>query len=271
MRIEVLGPDVLGFGGKADVLGRCLTARLPVPPGVVLDESAATAVAHGDRATTAALLSAVGALAGPFAVRSSAAAEDGAEASFAGQLETVLGVALPAVPTAIAEVLASGRTAAVAAYRGRRGIGGLGATNVLVQQLVPAVAAGVLFTRDPLGGVDGPVVEASWGFGTSVVEGLVVPDRITRSRYEPGDKDVERVLEDGRVVERPVPHDRRYQPCLALRSVAELFRLAEHCDRLLPSGHGLDLEWVLDADGVVWLLQARPVTAVLVQGERVGT
>lgn len=269
MRVEALGARMAGFGGKADVLGRCIAAHLPVPPGVALDEEAAAVIRDGDPRVTAVLMSEVEGLDGPFAVRSSAAAEDGLGASFAGQLETVLGVPAPELPAAIGRVLESGHAVSVAAYRARRGIGGLGGTNVLVQQLVPAIAAGVLFTRDPLGRTDGPVVEAAWGLGTSVVEGLVVPDRITRSRYEPGDKDVERVLDGATVVERPVPIDRRDQPCLGLRAVATLFRLAEDCDRVLPSANGLDLEWAQDPDGTIWLLQARPITVPLAQSDRI--
>ena len=117
---------------------------------------------------------------GPVAVRSSATAEDGIFASFAGQQETILGVTGEnAVVDAIGRCWASLESARAQLYRQRQGLTDSGlAMGVVVQRLVPAEVSGVLFTRDPNDPDDRRMlVEASWGLGESIVSGRVSPDR----------------------------------------------------------------------------------------------
>src|SRR5207245_2865759 len=117
---------------------------------------------------------------GPVAVRSSAIAEDGAVTSFAGQQETILGVSGDSeVLDAVSRCWVSLDSERAIAYRKRQGVTEDSlAMAVVVQRLVAAEVAGVLFTRDPLD-VEGSrmLVEASWGLGESVVSGRVTPDR----------------------------------------------------------------------------------------------
>ena len=117
---------------------------------------------------------------GPVAVRSSATGEDGAVTSFAGQQETILGVeGDDALHQAIERCWASLDGERAVAYRKQQGVRDDDlAMAVVVQRLVPAEVAGVLFTRDPLDVTDRQMlVEASWGLGESVVSGKVTPDR----------------------------------------------------------------------------------------------
>jgi pyruvate,water dikinase len=167
------------LGTKAASLARLAGAGFPVPPGVVVVTAAAAA--DWDQAY-ARLRSAAGELGGPerrFAVRSSASAEDLAGASFAGQYETVLDVRLDQLPNAVRQVVDSAATARVAAYRQAHpqaapaNSSGSGAgMAVLVQVMVPADAAGVAFTANPLtGDRDEVVITAVRGLGERLVAG----------------------------------------------------------------------------------------------------
>jgi rifampicin phosphotransferase len=118
----------------------------------------------------------------PVAVRSSATAEDLADASFAGQQDTYLNVVgRPAVLNAVKRCFGSLWTERAIAYRARQGIEPERVSlAVVVQQMVFAEAAGVAFTANPVSG-DGNeiVIDATWGLGEALVGGLVTPDRLT--------------------------------------------------------------------------------------------
>ncbi|HZD23894.1 MAG TPA: PEP/pyruvate-binding domain-containing protein, partial [Acidimicrobiia bacterium] len=160
--------DVTAYGGKAANLSAASRAGLPVPEGFALSwedvNAIATAVPKADGALTADLgdLGDV-----PLAVRSSAVGEDSRAASFAGQHLTVLNVVGDdAVWSAIGRVWQSGREEAALVYRQRMGITDDPRIGVVVQQLVAAEVAGVLFTCDPVSGTgERWVIEASWGLG----------------------------------------------------------------------------------------------------------
>ena len=116
---------------------------------------------------------------GPVAVRSSATAEDLPEASFAGQQETYLNIEGAAnVVQAVRRCWSSLWTARALSYRVRAGIApGDVALAVVVQKLIPADSAGVLFTADPVSGHRGRmVIDGAWGLGEAVVGGVVSPD-----------------------------------------------------------------------------------------------
>ena len=169
--------------------------------------------------------------------------------SFAGQQETFLGVqGDDDVCTAVGRCWASLDTERAVAYRRHQGVSDDGlAMAVVVQRLVPAEVAGVLFTRDPLD-AEGRrmLVEASWGLGESVVSGRVTPDRFHI------DRDTGAVLErhiNSKTTEttaegtRPVAAEKQNQPCLndaQLAGLAELGRQVETVLRRRPrSGMGL--------------------------------
>jgi pyruvate,water dikinase len=259
--------DERTFGGKAVQLGAAVRAGLPVPDGFALAAELVEAVAQGDRAARTALDALGERLAGPLAVRSSAVGEDSAAASFAGQHATVLNVhGLAATAEAVARVWRSAWSESALAYRRRVGAAGPVRMGVVVQRLVAADVAGVLFTRNPITGADELVIEASWGLGEAVVQGIVVPDlyRVARSgqvvERRPGTKKVavRRLAEGGTGTELVEP-ERVRQLCLSDAHLLALSEVALRCDEVFgPGPH--DVEWAVSA-GAPYLLQRRPVAA----------
>jgi pyruvate,water dikinase len=161
--------DPAATGRKAASLARLLAAGFDVPDGFVLTTGATAAVVADGRIVEAvgeAIRAALAVMCDvPLAVRSSGVAEDLADASFAGQYETVLGVKGPQeVGRAIMTCLASASSPGVAAYRSglatKGGEGESRAFAIIVQRLVPADGAGVAFTADPVTG-DRDVVRIS--------------------------------------------------------------------------------------------------------------
>ena len=153
------------------------------------------------------------------AVRSSATAEDLEGASFAGQQDTYLNIrGVDAVLDAVRRCWASLWTARAMAYRARQGIDPAEVSlAVVVQELVDAAAAGVMFTADPsTGRRDIVLISAAWGLGEAVVGGLVntdqltlAGDRLTVTDRQIADKAVQTVRTDDGTAEVEVPDDRR--------------------------------------------------------------
>jgi pyruvate,water dikinase len=158
-------------GAKAETLGRLLRARVPVPDGFVVPDALATA---GWEPEVAPALRRVGGR--MFAVRSSAVGEDGARASFAGQLHTTLGLSTTdQVIEAVRRSAGSHTSREAAAYMIRTGSALAPQVPVIVQRMLQPDAAGVLFTRHPVTGDDQVVVEAVRGLGDRLAEGSVTP------------------------------------------------------------------------------------------------
>ena len=262
--------DRARFGGKAVSLGHTLRAGLPVPPGAALASELVDRIAAGDGAALRTVLDSPHVPRGArLAVRSSAVGEDGADASFAGQHATKLNVTMTSLAEAVHAVWASARSESAIAYRLRRRLPGAPKMGVVVQLLVEPTSAGVLFTRNPMTGADERVIEAAWGLGEAVVNGVVVPDRwrIARSRAVlesvTGHKDIKVWYGDGEgTMEVDVEPQLHAVPCLEGPQLDSLLDLAEACERV--SGRALDLEWALTADngGTIYLLQSRPITTL---------
>ncbi|WP_293856018.1 PEP/pyruvate-binding domain-containing protein [uncultured Alsobacter sp.] len=258
--------DVSVFGGKAVQLGTALRADLPVPDGHAIAAPAVEAIVRGDRSLEDRFLQVACAMDGPVAVRSSAIGEDSAEASFAGQHATKLAVrGAEAALAALREVWESGRTESALAYRRRIGAGEEPQVAVVLQRLVPADVSGVLFTCDPVTGADEIVIEAGWGLGEGVVQGLVVPDRFRMSldgqvkERTPGMKPTAvRMAEDGGTTTETLPAPLARRLCLGYPELRKLHALAMRCDAVYGAGPH-DIEWAIQ-DGTLFLLQRRPVT-----------
>ena len=224
-------------GGKAASLEAARTAGMSVPPFFVLEPAEASSP---DRQTLIAALDELGP--GAMAVRSSAIAEDG-EASFAGQLESVIGVeGVDAVLHAIGEVGSSATTGRAKTY-GDRLASSPGSVAVIVQRLVDSEWAGVAFCRDPLTFQPEIVIESVRGQGGALVGGTVTPARCSLHPE---------------TLEFLVPPDHELSPPPAdvLRAVAALARQAETI-----FGKAQDIEWASDGREL-WLLQSRPMTAL---------
>ncbi len=265
---QIRPDDVETVGGKGLSLGLMATAGLPVPPGFCVTSEAfrrwrgqALTNHHELGQQIQSAYRELGA--GLVAVRSSATAEDGAVTSFAGQQETFLGVSgESAVCDAVGRCWESLDSERATAYRRHQGVGDAGvAMAVVVQRLVAAEVAGVLFTRDPMDpDGDRMLIEASWGLGESVVSGRVTPDRFAVDR------------QTGRVIDRhvsvktvqvtaagtcPVPADKQAVACLDDNQLLQLAELGRRVEAFYGSAR--DVEWAW-ADGRFWLLQARPIT-----------
>ncbi|MFI0980211.1 PEP/pyruvate-binding domain-containing protein [Streptomyces sp. NPDC021093] len=202
------------------------------------------------------------------AVRSSATAEDLPGLSFAGQQDTYLNVqGTEAVLAAVRNCWASLWTGRALHYRARNHIPHQDVRlAVVVQELVDADAAGVLFTVDPTTGrTDRLLINAAWGLGEAVVSGLVTPDTVLVDRASGAvveervaDKTVMTVrTEEGGTHEAPVPQDRRRTAVLSAAEAARLARHGQDAEDLY--GDPRDIEWAR-RDGTFYILQARPIT-----------
>jgi rifampicin phosphotransferase len=222
--------------------------------------------------TAAAIAGAYASLGGdvPVAVRSSATVEDLPGMSAAGQHDTYLNVRdEAAVLDAVKRCWASLWSARAIGYRARRGVEpGEVSIAVVVQQLVPAEAAGVMFTIDPLDGAhDKVVVSANWGLGESVVAGDVTPDVAVVDRasgmlvsYQVGSKETMTVADGTATHETGTPADLRSAAVLSPGEAGELARIGLAIEKLYDQP--MDIEWALAA-GELFMLQARPVTSAV--------
>jgi pyruvate,water dikinase len=257
--------DESRFGAKATGLGEAARVGLPIPPGIALSGVIVDAVAAGTESAIEEVMAAARPLRGPLAVRSSAADEDGADASFAGQHLTLLNVpSVDDLSAAIREIWWSANSDSAITYRQRVGLFARPSVGVVVQSLLDPDVAGVMFTQNPVTGADERMIEASWGLGEVVVAGRVIPDsfRIDRSggvlERTPGlKKIVIRASTDGGTVEEKVASPRVEQLCLDDDQLAQLSTLAEKCDEAY--GRARDIEWAF-AGGQLYLLQCRAVT-----------
>ncbi|MBI4260411.1 MAG: PEP/pyruvate-binding domain-containing protein, partial [Actinobacteria bacterium] len=273
--IDGSGARIAEVGGKAASLDRLVAMGFPVPPAVVLSASAyhefvalsglegylrglaledpeglgdagavddafASVGVPGEleasiRRATAGLLER-----GPVAVRSSATAEDLASASFAGQYRTLLDVGSEeAVLDAVRACWASLWSPSARAYRRRAGVDDEGlAMGVIVQTMVPAEWAGVLFTRDPGGDPELARVEAVRGLGEQLVSGRVTPEDF--------------LVERATLAVRASDEVGVVPPFLE-----DLLRLGVRIERRFGSPQ--DIEWAF-ADGELWVVQTRPIT-----------
>jgi len=238
-------------GGKGYALARLRQAGFPVPPGFVVT-AAALDENEGEMlpSLAAAICDAYRALGkGAVAVRSSALAEDGDAASFAGQYETFLNVAgCDALLTAVRRCWVSLRNERGLAYRRHLGRDeSVPAMAVVVQRMVPAAQSGVAFTLDPVSGQgDVVIVEAVAGTGESLVSGQVAPDRYIVRREDAPLEIAGGLLDEER-----------------LSAVVNLARQVEAW-----AAQPQDVEWALDEAGQVYLLQARPITVVPTRNRR---
>ena len=205
----------------------------------------------------------------PVAVRSSGVAEDLAGASFAGQYDTYLWViGLDQVVEHVRRCWAGLFGAAALTYHpdadapySETGMA------VVVQQMVEARSAGVMFTLDPVTGDRSKIViESTWGLGEAVVSGEVTPDRfridkVTLEIIERAiaTKHQEIRFEIGSGVQmRPVAEELQTESSLEDDTLGELASLGKRIER--HRGMPMDIEWAVDAHGRVHLLQGRPET-----------
>ncbi|GGY01335.1 phosphoenolpyruvate synthase [Streptomyces djakartensis] len=274
---SVIGLDVFEEFSRGSELAECLQSLRaaegrPDRAGEVAAEIATLidAAPLGERVIEAIAEAYRQAGGGLVAVRSSGAEEDGAEHSFAGQFDSFLNVSgLQQVAAHVRRCWASGFSERSLRYRAQRGLPpGTGGVAVIVQRMVPAERSGVLFTADPVTGrTDRHVISAVHGLGEGLVSGAVDADTVVldAATGEPlstviGDKQ-ERYDAGGRpgCEVSPVADEDREALSLTADDLALLHaagvRATEHY------GAPQDIEWAI-AEGTLWILQSRPVTAL---------
>ena len=286
------------LGGKAFALARLNAAELPIPEwfavtpeafarSITAEQQEALASGQFERVrdaladlepaadVAAEIIQAVKALASEqgsrFAIRSSAADEDGAESSFAGQLASYLFVDAESVVRRVADVWRSGFTARIFEYRRQRGMSPAptGAPAVLVQRMIDAEASGVAFSADPVSGRRGlAVVSAVRGIGTSLVGGeadadVYQVDRMGHIEQQTiAHKEIRHGF-DGEAEEgvsaQTVPPDEMDRPALSEDQATAVAALARRA--ATEFGQPQDIEWAIGGD-TLYLLQSRPITTL---------
>ncbi|HSB65129.1 MAG TPA: PEP/pyruvate-binding domain-containing protein [Anaerolineales bacterium] len=203
------------------------------------------------------------------AVRSSATAEDLPDASFAGQQETYLNIhGEDALLDSVRKCWASLWTARAISYRLHQGIpSDSAALSVIVQELVPADAAGILFTANPISGKRNElVINAAWGLGEAVVSGAVTPDTVIIDKSTGhvlhsniAEKQVMTVGVETGTEEQPVPDPLKNKAVLTDAQATSLSHFGTQIEQIY--GMPMDIEWAL-AQGQFAILQARPITTI---------
>jgi phosphoenolpyruvate synthase/pyruvate phosphate dikinase len=268
---EPRAADAALTGGKAANLSR-LAAGFDVPPGFVLAVPG-TELDRSARATVALAYRRLAVLTGAdepaVAVRSSAIDEDGLDASFAGQHDTFLNVSgADQLWWAISRCVASFGADRALAYRRDAGLPAAPErVAVLVQWLVPADAAGVVFSAHPVTGArDAVVVNASFGLGESVVSGSVTPDALVVGRddlavreHAVADKRRMTVPVPGGTREVPVPGRLARMPAIDAAQARAAAALALELEREMGWPVDLEVAW---AGADLFLLQCRPITTL---------
>ena len=234
--------------------------RIPISNELITDIQTKLGFIYGESGWTAK----------KFAVRSSGECEDGAQLSTAGQMDTFLAVqGFNNIIDAIKQCWASAIAYRVVEYRrqnGQRLVEGMG---VLIQEMVDAETAGVLFTSDPLTGNESyMVINASFGLGEAVVSGKVNPDtiRLRRGRsndvlienHEIGEKMTKIVVGDEAGTKtRQVAESERSKQCLSQDEIKVICEKGSEIESILGSSQ--DIEWAF-SKGELFILQARPIT-----------
>lgn len=305
---ELSKGDAVIAGGKGASLGEMTQAGIPVPPGYVVltdafnlflaerelheeIEAQLAKVNHHEletveRASEAirslildaempsdiaeAIMTSFGTLGAEFvAVRSSATAEDGAGASWAGELESYLYTTQATLLANVQRCWASLFTPRAIFYRFEQGFTAGVAVAVVIQKMVQSDVSGIAFSVHPV--TEDPnqlIIEAGWGLGEAIVSGSVTPDNyvVDKQDFSLIDSYIssqERALyrtADGNGIEwSPVAADRQEVQKLAQEKVLELAHLVVHIEQ--HYGFPCDIEWAME-NAVLYIVQSRPITTL---------
>ncbi len=241
-------PEKSALGGKGANLIRLMRAGFAVPPGVVLTTQLFHDFYFLEKNYLGRIIEkALQPLARPdtlWAIRSSAENEDSLQASFAGQYDTFLNVPASGILDGVKKCRDSAFSAHAEVYRSSLGIGRSPLLAVIIQKMIPARCAGVLFTRHPVRpDLDRIVIEGVTGLGEDLVSGRRTPDRLELSR-------------NGQRLDEQAAGQTN---CLDEVNDKAFARLARDLERAF--GTPQDAEWAYDGQ-TLWLLQSRPITTL---------
>ncbi|MDD5627392.1 MAG: PEP/pyruvate-binding domain-containing protein [Patescibacteria group bacterium] len=305
--LQITKKDIAIAGGKGASLGEMTKAGFPIPPGFVILASAFDSFleqtdlnveveselkkadpkkTHTIDDASEVLRSLIGKYPMPqgiekkiaiafnklkaryVAVRSSATAEDSRVASWAGELESYLGVQKKELMDAVKKCWSSLFTPRAIFYRIEKKINGKKVSvAVVIQKMVESEVAGVCFTVHPVtGDRNQMVIEASWGLGEAVVGGKVTPDCYVVDKQKMKIIDItvnEQLIEIKRIGEKTkeikVSLSRASKQCLPL---PKIIALAQICKKIEAHyGFPCDIEWAVEKDKI-YIVQSRPITTL---------
>ena len=212
-----------------------------------------------------------------WAVRSSAVAEDLPEASFAGQQDTFLNIRKEDVPLYVKRCWASYFNDRAIAYRHNAGISQMeGGIAVIVQRMVDARSAGIMFTQNPMEAESKHIIiEASWGLGESIASGIVLPDRFVCERRtgKLSSREISRKLKavylshDGKGP-TDIEDSKQVAPSIDEKEAQALAQLGLRLEEFFAASQ--DVEWAIEGDKI-YVLQSRPITTRGESGELLWT
>lgn len=258
-------------GGKALSLGRLIQANLPVPPGYVITTEAYRSLKSSSISSefeTDILKSFDELGAERVAVRSSAIAEDSPDASWAGQFESYLNVDRDQLLESIKKCWQSASSELVEAYAESQSTSNEQlAIAVVIQKMIDSDVSGVAFSVNPISKNDDELmVEAIYGLGELLVQGMVTPDNyiVAKTNFEIIEKQVKTkstmlIYQDGENIEQRVPETHRDESCLDNNQLIELSKLIIKVEQYYDKPQ--DVEWALENNSF-YLVQSRPITTL---------
>lgn len=205
---------------------------------------------------------------GYYAVRSSAVAEDLADASFAGQLDSFLNVKKEDILEKVVACWASYWNDRAVKYRYDSTLEQLETgLAVIVQKMVHANTSGVIFTANPVDGTENLVIESTWGLGEAIASGIVSPDIFILNREGEILKENIKIKEkayfllNGENTLIQLSKEDGKKPSLGKSDLKKLYKIALDLEEYFQAAQ--DIEWALESEtSSVYILQSRPVTTL---------
>lgn len=269
--------DVKEVGGKGASLGEMTKVGIPVPPGFVVTTSVYKQFKDSEIPIEVKeevlqafdnlwLPSSAKASAGEkrVAVRSSAVAEDSSSASWAGQLDSYLNVTRDQLIDKIRQCWNSIKSERALSYAGQQSLNETDLVMaVVIQKMVESEVSGVMFTKNPVtGNINEIMIEAGFGLGEILVQGMITPDNfiVDKNELEIKQKDIQKqetmlVFQGGESKEMAVPNGDR--PALSDEQVIELANLGKKIENHYSFPQ--DIEWAFENDNF-YIVQSRPIT-----------
>ncbi len=268
---EISKEDISEVGGKGASLGEMTQAGISVPPGFVVTTQAfkdfyTQEIPVDVREEILAAFDKLGAE--RVAVRSSAVAEDGTSASWAGQLESYLNVTRDGLIEAVRNCWNSIKSERALMYSGRQDLKEEDlAVGVVVQKMVNSDASGVIFTANPITkNTEEIMIEAGYGLGEMLVQGMITPDNflVDKATLYIRERNIDSQLmmltfKDDQNQEVLVPKEKQDKQAITDEQIIELAKLGKKIEA--HYGKPQDIEWAIE-NGEIYIVQSRPITTL---------
>jgi len=264
--------NVKEVGGKGASLGEMTKAGIQIPSGFIV-----TAQAHKKFINESMPVDIEDEILKNFdelgaqrvAVRSSAITEDSSQSSWAGQLETYLNVSRNDLISKIRECWNSIKSERALSYAENQNLSEEDLfVAVIVQKMVESKSSGVMFTVNPITKDENEImIEAGFGLGELLVQGLITPDNfiVDKQTLKIKNKDIQSqdtmlVFQDGMNKEIIVPEEKKNEQSISDEIVKDLAGIGKKIEA--HYGKPQDIEWGIDGQSKIWILQSRPITTL---------